>query len=61
MDTAAERAIVVNIQDEKCIKFKEWNDGLYYFDTKKNKLEDAPSVNSYSGIGKRYWWYYYKV
>ena len=26
------------------MNFKEWNDGLYYSDTRNNKLEDAPTV-----------------
>ena len=44
MDIAVECAIVVTIQDGEYTKFKEYNDGLYYFDTKNNKLEDAPAI-----------------
>ena len=39
-----ERGIAVTIQDGKQINFKLFNDGLYYFDAKNNKLEDAPAV-----------------
>ena len=44
MDIAVECAIVVTIQDGEYTKFKEYNDGLYYFDTKSNKFEDKPDV-----------------
>ena len=39
-----ERAIVVTLQGGICMNFKEWNDGLYYFDTKNDKLEDSHVV-----------------
>ena len=44
MDTTVERTIVVTLQILKHTKLKECNDGLYYFDTKNNKLEDAPAI-----------------
>ena len=44
MDTSVERAIVVTLQGGICMNFKEWNDGLYYFDTKNDKLEDSHVV-----------------
>jgi hypothetical protein len=40
MNTLEERAILVHFDDGKVIKFKECDDGLYYFDTA------APLVHS---------------
>ena len=48
MDISKEREITVQDQD-KVYKFKEWQDGLYYYDTTNgNSISDATNKSNAS-------------
>eukprot|EP00957_Ditylum_brightwellii_P029029 2193201-Ditylum_brightwellii.AAC.1 len=49
MNTLKERAILVHLSDDKVIKFKECDDGLYYFDTAA-PLAHFVGVTSNNGV-----------
>eukprot|EP00957_Ditylum_brightwellii_P029862 2259264-Ditylum_brightwellii.AAC.1 len=49
MNTLEERAILVHLDDDKVIKFKECDDGFYYFDTAA-PLDHSVGVTSNNGV-----------
>eukprot|EP00957_Ditylum_brightwellii_P034064 2580467-Ditylum_brightwellii.AAC.1 len=49
MNTLEEHGILVHFDDSKVIKFKECDDGLYYFDT-ATPLDHSIGVTSNNGV-----------